>query len=180
MRVGPERTPSEHLESFSTPRGGTQRAAGPLPRAQAANDLAACPFGAMKGSTPRRWMNQVAGRDVPSAKGKSRANDLAACPFGVMKNSTPRPKTNQVHRTRTPRQQHLCGKNHVSAVPRRKRGGWPAMNLASKMLEILDLAAAAFLFVDRWFRGHAWKPWTCRTLAQFKGSPGPAALRQCR
>jgi len=84
MRVGPERTPSEHPGSFSMPRGGTQRAAGPLPRAQAANALAACPFGAMKGSTPRQWMKQVAWRDVPSAKGKSRVNNLAACPFGAM------------------------------------------------------------------------------------------------
>jgi len=147
------------------------------------------PVSIQKGSTPRRGTNQVHRTRLPK-KVRVGCRALAACPFCAMglpgvwpsiwKNSTPQRGANQVHRTRTPRQQHLCGKNRVSAVPRRKRGGWPATNLASKMLEILDLAAITFLFVDRWFRGHAWKPWTCRTLAQFKGSSGPAALRQCR
>ena len=46
----------------------------------------------------------------------------------------------------------------VSAVCRRQHDGWPVTNLTSKMLEILDLVAAAFQFVDKTIRGHAWKP----------------------
>ena len=72
LRGRPERIPSEHLIGFSKPRRKTKQAVGCLSRAQAANDLAACPIGAMelpggwssirKGSMPRRYTSQVTGR----------------------------------------------------------------------------------------------------------------------
>ena len=71
MRVRPERIPSEHSGGFSTPRRQTRQTVTPFSRVQAANALAASPFG----------INIIAGASPPQNFPLPTC-PLAASPFG--------------------------------------------------------------------------------------------------